>query len=378
MKYTVVASLLGRFEEKLNSFIHKFNVYGDGNFSYTVSDKYAQILKDGRTVYYVDIDVEGSYQINGYEFVASLEYDDDSHSNIIKTAGNGIEIPSIYYTRNACDHCGVERYRKYTVLLRNIETGEFVQVGKSCVRDYLGVDIENYARYFAMWETLSEYEDSLNSERSGIRESVAFSVTEILCQTVAVAKQYGYVSKATAYEDDKIATSTVIWHIMNKSTNRYGELMYPAYSITPEIEDTVSLILKMIDECEEDSAYVHDLKVLCAKDYVDAEHLGLVVSAVGFYFRSLRTRKAREESTSSYIGNIGDKVTFSAIGECVCSWEGDYGTTYVYKFIVDGNEIIWKTSKYLGDAELTIKATIKELSEYKGVKQTVITRGKVI
>lgn len=59
----------------------------------------------------------------------------------------------------------------------------------------------------------------------------------------------------------------------------------------------------------------------------------------------------------------------------VSSYYTEYGITYIYKFIFNGNVIIWRTDKNL-DGILTIKGTVKEHSEYNGIKQTVITRGE--
>jgi hypothetical protein len=45
--------------------------------------------------------------------------------------------------------------------------------------------------------------------------------------------------------------------------------------------------------------------------------------------------------------------------------------------LVNNNIIVWKTNKALDEEECTIKATIKEHSDFRGEKQTVITRGRV-
>ena len=56
---------------------------------------------------------------------------------------------------------------------------------------------------------------------------------------------------------------------------------------------------------------------------------------------------------------------------------------FIYKFADEnGNTIVWKTSKCLCDelqqeSYYTIKGTVKEQSEYKGDKQTVLTRCKI-
>ncbi len=88
-----------------------------------------------------------------------------------------------------------------------------------------------------------------------------------------------------------------------------------------------------------------------------------------------------EQKESNYFGNVGDKVELIVTLDFIAYWESIYGTTYVYNFVdADGNVFVWKTSK--GTAienkkQVALKGTIKEHSEYKGVKQTTLTRCKV-
>jgi hypothetical protein len=63
------------------------------------------------------------------------------------------------------------------------------------------------------------------------------------------------------------------------------------------------------------------------------------------------------------------------------SFENDFGIAYIYNFEdAAGNVIIWKTSKNLNGHELVsyeLTGTVKKHGEYKGVKQTILTRCKV-
>ena len=379
MKYTICVSLLPKLIEKLNTFKKKYEKYGESEFNFTVSGKYPSKTHDNKTVYVVDVDIEGTYKINDYEFIASLEYIDDKGMNLVKTISSDVEVPALYYMRCECDHCKVNRYRKYTVLLKNTKTGEYVQVGKSCVKDYLGVDIANYASYLSIWESIDEYVDSINKESYGFKAR-AYEVNDILCQTLEQVKRDGYISKQTANENFVDSTSTRVWHAINEDTDKYGKPYYTLYEITDESREKAETIKEYINALDsEDSAYIHDLQLLLSCEYVEGDKFGLVVSAVGFYLREINKNieKARKIA-SQYMGNVGDKITFTAIPNCVYSDYTQFGTLYIYKFVVDNNEIIWKTSKPLGENEVTIKATIKEHSDYRGNKQTVITRGKVM
>lgn len=96
-----------------------------------------------------------------------------------------------------------------------------------------------------------------------------------------------------------------------------------------------------------------------------------------------KERKAR----SQYIGNVGDKIDMDVILEKrawfeIPSFRG-FGTDtmHVYTFRDDqGNAIVWKTTGGIPNetgSRVHLKGTIKELSEYKDEKQTILTRCKV-
>lgn len=98
-----------------------------------------------------------------------------------------------------------------------------------------------------------------------------------------------------------------------------------------------------------------------------------------------------KEAISKHIGAVGEKLTIEVTFKHLATWETKFGTQGLYTFEdAEGNAIVWKTATWLaykdenghykgyeeGD-KLTITGTIKEHSEYKGVKQTVLTRAKV-
>lgn len=93
---------------------------------------------------------------------------------------------------------------------------------------------------------------------------------------------------------------------------------------------------------------------------------------------------------SNYIGTVGEKININCTHWQTSWFEvpsfAGYGMTtmYVHTFKdPDGNMLVWKTnsnslSELCHGVEVNIKATIKEHSEYKNVKQTVLTRCKVV
>lgn len=109
-----------------------------------------------------------------------------------------------------------------------------------------------------------------------------------------------------------------------------------------------------------------------------------------YHYEVIEIIKAKKEalapkSESQYIGTVGDVITETVklVGihqyETHFTYSGE--TNYIYKFSDEnGNTIVWKTSSFqqINEGETyEIKGKIKEHSEYKGDKQTVLTRCKI-
>lgn len=385
-KFTILESLLFKLTERIAKVNNKMKKYGDNELVVNISEKRYDNDKESPFYrhYVVDIEIEGSYKINDWEFIASCEYDTSVGKNIIKAIPGCTSIPQTYYTSTKCDHCGTERFRKYTVILQNNKTGEYRQVGKSCLKDYIGVDITGYAAYLSSFDSIEEYANIINREGLA-RDRQYFEVRDILCQTIARAEDRGYISKKTAENSTEFITTTAsdVYHIMNESHNEYGDLLIPRYNINENhIEKANEVIEFILNKDSANDYYIHNLQTLTESKIVGNDNLGLTVSMFGYYLREKAKMEAenRERATckSEYVGTVGEKFTFTGTPICVSSIDTAYGVMRIYKFIVGNDILIWKTGKYLdGEVEITLKGTIKNHSEFRGQRQTELTRCRV-
>lgn len=140
-----------------------------------------------------------------------------------------------------------------------------------------------------------------------------------------------------------------------------------------------------------DDRWIGDLErngsTLALSGYVKAKHFGRLVYMPIAYERYLE-HKARDaqreaarlaETVSQHVGEVGQRITLTAAtAKLLTSWEGAYGTTYLYKFTdAQGNVYIWYASRGIETRDgMTLKGTIKDHNERDGVKQTVLTRCK--
>jgi hypothetical protein len=91
-------------------------------------------------------------------------------------------------------------------------------------------------------------------------------------------------------------------------------------------------------------------------------------------------QKEAEAAASNYVGNVGDRLSFDLVVQFVSSFETQFGIMHVHVMKDDaGNVIVYKGNRIAAkDEKVSLKATVKDHKEYKGVKQTVICRPKIV
>ena len=132
------------------------------------------------------------------------------------------------------------------------------------------------------------------------------------------------------------------------------------------------------------ATYLHNVKVLCSLNYIEFKYYGVLASSVIAYKRTLEhNTKKNKDLKSAYQGEIGKKFTFKVKDiECISSWNSAYGLVSMYKMTDEtGNIYIWKTSTLVESRKFINKqliCTVKDHSEFNNVKQTIITRCKLL
>lgn len=386
MHYIILEALVEKLQKKVTAFDHKLAKYGNGHVTCKVGKPHR--CADEHSPYFkrviVEVDVDGSYQVCGYTFVASLEWQDRVHKNLVKTAPGSEELPEHFLTSTKCEHCGVERYRKHTIVLRNEESGKYIQVGKSCVKDYLGCDINQYASYLSFWTDLDDYCASVDQEFiSGT--PLTFDVDYVLQQACAEIGARGFISKSMAVERELTPTAGRVYDLLTQQHDKYGNLIVPEYKTT-QLEASLTEEFKTwVNEESPDTSYYNNVRILVELGYVELGfQLNTLVSALGLFIKKKNQqsieRQAAAESVSDFVGAVGDKIELVDVKpECVYSVDSTWGVYYKYRFVFNNNIIIWGTSRDLNcDSLFTIKGTVKSHDTYKGIKQTEITRCKVL
>ena len=172
------------------------------------------------------ITVEGAApKMGGWRFISKLEHD-EAIGTIVRTAPGEITPPAFFNGKSTnCDHCHKALYRKDTFVVAH-EDGRFAQVGRRCLRDFLGhIDPERLAGWFAVLldvADLAEREsDPSGWGEGGSNQDYYWDIKDFLSLTSAIITKHGWVSSKEAQTSSKCPTSgRVIQYLMPAKNER--------------------------------------------------------------------------------------------------------------------------------------------------------------
>lgn len=356
----------------------------------------------GRIRQWVYITVAGETpKFAGWSLVGCLEpltLEDGSAKNIVRTVP-GHTIPAEYRNRiGECDHCNAIRRRKETFVVQH-EDGRCKMVGRQCIKDFLGHKDPHSLARMAEWlmelAGLCEGAEKEDWMGGGGREPNSWSLDYFLKITSAVIRKEGWLSRTKAQEFDKTPTSSyIMFYLSPPPSNREAAENHQKYKA--EIDTILTDPIheqdagKALDWCKElepkdGEDYLYNINLVARSGYVKDKTVGLAASILAAYRRA--TGQVEEPKgprpVSQHIGAVKDKLELDVQCKKVISVEGMYGSTGIHKMEDDvGNSLTWFASggtTWLHEGGYyRIKGTVKAHDEYKGQKQTILTRVKIL
>ena len=298
-----------------------------------------------------------------------------------------LALPSRFRTaKSFCEHCNTMRSRNKTVVIYNTQTKQFKQVGTTCLREYTGgIDADMIAAFEECTKEPTEFTGFTSHSKWYI------DIKNFLAGVVASSSLYGYISKSRAREINEEnnkttveATCDLTVRLMSKtSVEKEWKDIYESDDTKTFVEEALEWIKNLNAESY---SYFDNLKVVCSAKLVELKNIGYAASLIASYKNHLKAEKKLKEAEKQnemyhYYRNVDDKVSLQGNLACVANYDTQFGTMYVYKMIQSSCIFVWKTSKYLGiedsGKEVIITGKIKEQSEFRGVRQNILTRCKV-
>ena len=405
MTFAVYENDLAIVSKELDKLARKAERF-NAEFSYHTGAKYPKIVRVFQkdyvnrtevevaryTIPAVDVVVTSELvKMNGWEVLARVER--------LTGAGEKSETKNMvinftpyidqqWYTIDFhCDHCGTKRQRSAVYICRNID-GREVQVGASCLKDYTGIDPHSIISWATVKDIFEDL-DHVSYERSNHFNYRYYEIDKVFALACDIVSTYGYVKS-----DMPDSTKLRLIHALESNTDPSDEAV-----------KKTALIIDWIKANEAADNYrdsiVSNMYGPLNLGYIDGCRLGYAAYVPVAYDKEMEKRRLAAANPSQHVGEIGKRIKIvPKTAEVLTSWKTSYGsgyncvTTYLWK-IVDENDNVftWKTSNDVfvynkneyGDDDYhhpimpsSIIGTVKNHTEFRGVKQTQLTRCKVV
>lgn len=315
-----------------------------------------------------------------YDLVGVVEF--DAGMTIVREVP-GQTVPVEYRTAGRhCDHCKTSRPRKQVIIVKNTETGALLQVGGSCAGEFLGRSVKDILASFEVKVFLSDATfggDEDEGFGGGFYNEPLIRNSYIACVMQAVRVQGSYRSA----KSDGLSTAAMA--LTNYDNRSKRDVVPPTEVDYQNGQAMIAEALEKLDRPMMDlSTYEWNMKMALSEPFMNRKLSGIAASLPAYL---QKFRAPTEKKVSGYVGAVGDRATFTLTYVRSFSWDSQFGVQYRHLFRdADGNVFVWKTGNYpshngadiqAGDV-VEIKGTIKEHSEYKEIKQTVLTRCTVL
>lgn len=299
-------------------------------------------------------------------------------------------IPDEYKNANFdCQHCNTHRRRNKVAVIRHIDSGETKQVGYACLSDFIGCDLGAFGALIRGIDEIVDNENYYGGFSYSSGKCWYYNVNQYLAIAYNCIVKYGYIKPNIDYYDSQIDTSERISNAYSDKTDEYVDSDKVDTSLINQIKQAFYDFAK-----SHPSDFNHNVCTVLQQTCVDCKYTKLMYFVPTFYLNKIKWEARKQEAeakkqavmatlSNEWAGAVGDKITTEATLTRYTSFDGQYGVMYVYNFEdVQGHMLVWFTSKTLtavneGD-KIHISGTIKKLNDYKGIKQTVLTRCKIM
>lgn len=407
MEVQTVSVLKERFEEakhELDKLIRKAHRYGNPDIAYRVIGEHTEIHThtdwDGEErrvkVTLVDIEITGDApRIGNHEFLARIEF--GANGNLLDKRPGAVELDIRFRSSHGeCDHCKKVRLRNEVFVVRNLDTNEQLQIGRQCLRDYLGIDDPSkVAHRFAFFHDVMGFDEEFS--RGG--RSIYFQSLEgLLTLTSVCIRLFGWCSKGQAQKDESLTpTVSYVTLAMSQDTGKDKEALKLRKKIIDakteaDVQtaiDTIEWVRALSEKELANSDYLYNLSVIFAEDFVnDPRRLGLAVSGVSAMFRAQdsmlrRTKEYEAAKVSAHVGIEGERLKGLKVTQIESRFisTNQFGDIVLIKFRDEnGNLFDWFTGHGTGlqiGEKATIDGTVKRHSDFNGINSTVLSRVKI-
>jgi 2'-5' RNA ligase len=356
-----------------------------------MGDEFHPVMKDGQPtgdlakLSYIRVEGEEP-KIAGWEFLATLQH--LGGVNVVRRVpGNdeGISLEQYHHGDAVCDYCKTKRDRKDTFIVRNVESGLTQQIGRSCLKDFLGHgDPTAIAAYLERWRAMDDL-GSLGDDdgEGGGRVKTYLPLDDYLTHVATMLRTQGWSPRSGTGFATADAARENHYNFVRKNNDQRGRPMYevPTAEDEQRAKDALDWVRTTLAPKQNKSEFEHNMAAMTSGSHVPERGEGIVAYVPVAHAKALEKeivlqREQTARGTSEHLGTVKERLKLRLTVEAVFEREGDYGVTYITRMAdPDGNIVKWFGSYPLEQGK-TYEGMwgVKKHDEYKGGKETVVTR----
>lgn len=331
--------------------------------------------------------------ISGYRFIGTIDHAETV--NIIRNASN-TEVPEYYRTAPVkCDHCQTKRRRTNSFIIQEVSTGEYKQVGRNCLADYLrSSEVNSHVWYLTQLLSITDNyrEDDDEMHHSGYaKQEHYYDLDRYMACVVRSVETKGWVSSSEARDECTTSTAANALNACKPLSLKATPKEMDIWQEGQPTPDNIALAQLIIQHIREDigskpikTEFESNLIAIYGENLIAKKHIGYAASAYIVHQKHVEAELKRQLAPAyadSHVGKPGERIALTLKVTSLHYIDSEYGSTKVHNMIdAENHSFVWfasSTALEVGQT-YTIKATIKNHSEYKGAKQTVLTRCKVV
>lgn len=326
-------------------------------------------------------------RLDGWALIAVLQHDPEAERPFFRAVPGNV-VPEQYRQADPenCDHCHTIRQRKDTYIVQH-QDGRTMQVGSSCLRDFLGHQSPAVLLAWAeMADDLDRFVQDAESDDApddggmggyGIRYDY-LPLHPYMCHVAHIMKRDGWVSKGKAEQTGMLSTAASAFHNMRDLRKKLSHATPP----TAADAELAKAAIEWAREIDPTNDYLLNINTLANMTNIPFNMQGFAASMIAAYQRATEKERtaAAQKAASRHVGTVGKREEFGPLTLLGITFiESVWGCTSLHRFAdQDGNLLVWfASSETLEEGKVYQgKATVKTHDEYKGIAQTVINRCK--